>query len=386
MRGSIQQRSPNTWRIFISLGWDPVAKKYKRYTETFHAEKKGQAEARLADLLHRLNIERLPQPGKLTFGEYLDRWLEESPYEGRSREWYSMVIEKHIKPALGGIRLSKLTPLHIQGYFRKAARQDGRAGALSKNTLNGHFRVIHTALNQAVAWNLIPSNPADSVKPPQREHTKGRALTPKELSQMLAAAEGRRYYALLLVAVATGMRSGELLGLRWQDIELDEGLIYVIQKLEKGGRRPEFGDVKTDASRRILPISQDLSDALWELRARYGKEKSFFGDDYHDHGLVFCTMYGNPITRSDADHYLARVLEVAKVPRVRFHDLRHSHATWLLLSGVDFRTVASNLGHAQASTTMDIYAHVISAMQDKASQAISSVISTARNRNKESQH
>jgi len=136
----------------------------------------------------------------------------------------------------------------------------------------------------------------------------------------------------------------------------------------------------------VLPIPPDLTQALRELRARYESEKEFHGKLYSDHGLVFCTLHGNPISRSDADHYLARVLEVAKVPRVRFHDLRHSHATWLLMSSVDFRTVSSHLGHAQTSTTMDIYAHVISAMQDKASQAINSVITAAKRSKRESQH
>lgn len=371
MRGYIQPRGKDTWRIFISLGWDPVEKRYKRYTETFHAEDKKQAEARLVELLHQLNIGEFADPGKITFGELLDRWLLESSFRPRTKEWAQMVINKHLKPALGNVPLAKLTPLHIQSYFRQAQRKDGREGSLSPDTLHGHFRLIRSALNQAVAWNLLAKNPAKGVRPPERKPSGGTALEPEELNKLLAAARGGRYEALYLAAICTGMRLGELLGLRWEDVDLDNGIIFVRKSLEKPGKQTTLGEVKTKKSRRRIRIPHQLGEALRALKDRYEKER---GGYEVDRGLVFCTKKGNAIGSTDADRRLKRILEKAGLPHIRFHDLRHSHATWLLMNGVDLRTVAEQLGHAQESTALQIYAHVLSAMQRKTAEVMENIL------------
>jgi integrase len=351
-----------------------VEKKYKRYTETVHAEDERQAEARRIELLHQLNIGEFADPGKVTFGDLLDRWLLESSFRPRTREWVQMVINKHLKPALGSIPLSKLTPLHIQSYFRQAQRKDGREGDLSPSTLHGHFRIIRSALNQAIAWGILAKNPTRGVRPPERKLSGGTVLEPEELVRFLEAMKGYRYEALYLAAICTGMRQGELLGLRWENVNLDSGLIFVGEALEKPGRKTSIGEVKTKKSRRYIQMPPQLVEALRNLKARCEEEKAIYGKEYHDHGLVFCTKYGNAIGSADADRRLKSILKKAQLPLIRFHDLRHSHATWLLLNGVDLRTVSEHLGHAQSSTTLQIYAHVLSAMQQKTAKVIEGML------------
>lgn len=373
MRGHIQTRGENTHRIYISLGRDPSRPgKYRLYTETVHGTKE-KAQARLTELLHQFNIGEFADSGNMTFGELLDYWLEVYPCEDSTRDWARLVVNKHIKPALGAIPLKKLTTLHIQSYFSRAKRQDGREGKLSANTLRGHYRIMHWALNQAVEWNLLAKNPAHGARPPREEKGKGRALTPAELARFIEAARHYRYGLLYVTAAATGMRPGELTGLRWQDVDLDRGFIFVRQALKKPGRNPKFGEVKTETSRRMIRIPSAIIAALRERKEQCEAEKAFFGAEYHDHDLVFCTLHGNPIGRSEANRYLDAILKRAGIPHIRFHDMRHSNATWLLLSGVDVRTVAAHLGHAQTSTTLDIYAHVISAIQEQPANAIDSL-------------
>lgn len=385
MRGYVQQLGKRKFRIYVSLGPDPARPgRYKKHTKVVHGTR-VDADRVLNKIIHEIESGEFADPGKMTFADLLDRWVRDCPFEDSTREWARMVVEKHLKPALGGVRLAKLSPLHLQGYFRTARRQDGREGSLAPGTLHGHYRVMHAALAQAVEWRLLAKNPADGVKPPKRPETPGRALSVEELGSMLEAAKGYRYYPLYLAAVATGMRSGELLGLKWEDVDLVAGLVHVRRALKKPGRNPKFGDVKTSKSRRVLRIPLDLADALRARRAEYEREREFFGPRYTDRGLVFATLYGNPIGRTDADRYLRRILEVAKVPRVRFHDLRHSHATYLLLAGVDLKTVQAQLGHAQASTTLDIYSHVLAAMQTRATAGINEVLEAARRDDKKGQ-
>ncbi|MGE5584447.1 MAG: tyrosine-type recombinase/integrase [Bacillota bacterium] len=378
MRGYVQQVGYRKYRVFISLGPDPMRPgKYKQFTKVIHGTE-GQAHRFKNKVIREIEAGEFADPGKTTFGELLDRWVRECPWEETTREWARIVVNKHLKPALGAIRLAKLSPLHLQSYFRTARRQDGREGPLSSETLHGHYRVMHAALAQAVQWRLLVRNPADGVKPPKRGGTAGRVLSVEELGRVLEVAKGYRYYPLYLAAVATGMRSGELLGLAWEDVDLKAGLIHVRRALKKPGRKPVFGDVKTPRAKRILRIPPDLAEALRVRRDEYEREKQFFGADYTDRSLVFATIYGNPIGREHADRYLKRILELAGVPRVRFHDLRHSHATYLLLAGVDLKTVQTQLGHAQASTTLQIYSHVLAAMEQRAAAGIAEVLEAAR--------
>lgn len=374
MKGYIQQRKKGVWRIFISLGRDPVTGKYKRHTCTYHAEKREDAEAHLVKLLHQLNIGDFVEPSKLTFGGFLDRWLQESSLGDESKEWYRMVVDKHIKPILGNVRLDKLSPLHIQSYFRRVQRLDGKGDSLSPNTLHGHFRVIRAALNQAVEWGLLSKNPAKRAKPPKRTQSGGRALSPEEFLRFYAIAENMRYGPLYLIAIATGMRQGELLGLRWDSVDLDAGLISVNQALKKPGRNPKFGEPKTPKSRRLVRIPEHAVPVFEKLKARYEEEREFYVED---RGLVFCTKSGNPVAKTDIDRRLKILLEKAGVQRIRFHDLRHCNATWLLLKGVDLKTVQEHLGHADPNTTIQIYGHVLAALSREPARTFDSILKDA---------
>lgn len=378
IRGYIQKRGPNTYRIFISLGKNPVTGKYDKATYTFHGTEE-QADAYRIELLYRYYQGENLRSSKTTFGEYLDFWLKSSSFDRpRTEESYRMIIEKYVKPYLGNIPLSKLSSLHIQEYFNKVRRRKGTA-PLSPDTIHSHYRTMKAALNQAVKWGILSKNPIVGVKPPKRKPSGGKAIPPEDLVKLLSAARRSKYYELYLATVATGMRQGELLGLRWEDVDLERGVIHVRQTVVYGGKNPSFGIPKTDNSQASIKIPMVLVKALKELKKKQEKEKeekTLKGEKYQDYGLVFATSNGTPIIRSNLTKDWKAVLKRAGLPDMKFHDLRHSHTTWLLMAGVDVPTVARRIRDS-IQTTLNVYAHVLEAMDEKANKVVEQILEEA---------
>lgn len=268
MRGCVTHRADGSYAAVIELSRGPDGRRRHRWFGGYRTRK--EAQAKLTGLLAELQGGTFVAPTKMTVAEYLRRWLTESAahrLSARSFERAKCIVERHLIPELGGYRLSELRPLHVQAYLtqaRKAGRKNG-SGGLAGATLLKHFETLHAALNQAVRWELIPRNPADAVDRPRIDRKPGqaiRALSADEVADLLAAAANTRLYAPILVAVTTGLRRGELLALRWSDIDLEKATLSVNRALEETGTGVTFKSPKTARSRRTMPLAQTTVQAL----------------------------------------------------------------------------------------------------------------------------
>ncbi|TCJ16918.1 site-specific integrase [Rubrobacter taiwanensis] len=299
----------------------------------------------------------------LSVGEYLDRWLfdcvrgtvRESTF---SRDGY--LIRNHIKPALGRIRLKNLNALHLQGFYR--GRLDS---GLSGSTVQKIHHVLHKGLAQAVKWDLIPRNPADAVKAPSPSKKEMHPLSADEARRLLEAARGDRFEALYVLAVYTGMRCGELLGLKWEDIDLDNHTIRVRRTLTRteNGKKLSLGEPKTKKSRRTVKLYARVVEVLKRHRARQAEEKLKSGSLYRDQNLVFAGENGGLINPSNLrQRSFLPLLRRAGLPQIRFHDLRHTCASLLFQRNVHPKFVQELLGHASVAITLDTYSHMLPGM------------------------
>jgi integrase len=263
-------------------------------------------------------------------------------------------IRVHAIPALGRIKLGRLTPQHFQRLY-----QDKLAAGLSPTTVNHLHTVLHGAFTEAMRWGLISRNVVALVRPPRKVHVEVVALTAEQARALLAAAAGNRFEALLILALKTGMRRGELLALRWEDLDLDKGVLQVRGTLRRTREGLRIGTPKTPASRRKVVLSPTSQAALRRHRARQEQERQAAGDLWQELRLVFPNRLGRPMELRDllADVYRP-LLKRAGLPPVTFHTLRHTAATLLLAEGEHPKVVQELLGHGQVGITLDRYSHI----------------------------
>ena len=264
-------------------------------------------------------------------------------------------------PLLGHTQLQRLTPQQIQSFYAKKLDE-----GLSAKRVRGFHAVLHRALENAVKWNLVARNVCDLVTPPLPQRHEIQTLTPDQVQRLLQAAREHKLEALLTVAVATGMWRGELLGLHWQDIDFKTRSIYVRRSV---GRIGKFGIVesepKTQRSRRKITLPTFVLDTLKQHQEHQQEMRAKAGELWRETGIVFCNIYGGYLEASNLHYAFKRLLEIAELPNIRFHDLRHSAATILLGLGVHPKIVQELLGHSNISMTMDIYSHVLPSMQQE---------------------
>ena len=309
-----------------------------------------------------------------TVGEYLDGWLEGSVRGSVRQSTYdrdAYLVNNHLKPALGRVKLKKLAPAHVQGFYR-----DRLDSGLSASTVHKMHAILHKALARAVAWQMVPRNVTEAVEPPRPASKEMRPLSPSEARAFLDAARGERFEALYVLAVTTGMRQGELLALRWQDVDLEDATISVRRTLTRDGGRVIIGEPKTRKSRRLIRLTSQATGVLRRHLERQLWEIQMLGDGYADQGLVFTTTTGAPVNPSNVrQRSFARLLRNAGLPHVRFHDLRHTCATLLLGKGTHPKFVQELLGHATVAITLDTYSHVVPGMGDQTARAMQDALS-----------
>ena len=320
----------------------------------------------------------------LTVGEYLDSWLNDA-VRGTIREsTYSRdkyLVTNHIRPTLGRVKLKTLNAMRLQGLYRE--RLDA---GLSASTVQKIHHVLHKALAQAVSWDLIVRNPADSVKAPTPAPKEMHPLSAKQARRLLTtAAEAGpnetpdRLQALYVLAIHTGMRRGELLGLKWEDVDLDAATPTVrvrrtITRKGKGGSYT-LGEPKTKNSRRTIRLTQRAVEALRSHRAQQAQEKLQAGPLYEDQGLVFAGKGGGLMNPSNLrNRSFKPLLTRARLPRITFHDLRHTCASLLFQRNVHPKFVQELLGHASVAITLDTYSHMLPGMGGEAADAMSEAL------------
>jgi integrase len=310
----------------------------------------------------------------MTVGEYFDVWLKGSVRGSVRQSTYdrdASLVNNHLRPALGGIRLKKLSAAHVQGFYR-----DRLDYGLSPSTVHKMHAILHKALSQALKWHMVPRNVTEAVRPPRPAPREMRPLTAEEARRLLQAAHGNGLEALYVLAVTTGMRQGELLALRWQDVDIKNCTVSVRRTLTRNGGVIELGEPKTKKSRRSIRLTPRAIEALEAHLERQLREIRILGDRYEDQGLVFTTSTGGLINPSNLrQRNFARLLKEARLPHIRFHDLRHTCATLLLTQGTHPKYVQDLLGHATIAITLDTYSHVMPGMGDQTARAMQDALS-----------
>jgi integrase len=312
--------------------------------------------------------------GTLTVEEYLSRWLADSVRDtvrSTTFERYEQITRKHIVPEVGRVKIKALTPAHVRGLYRKKLE-----AGLSPRTVQYVHVTLHKALKQAVRDGLIPRNATEAVKPPQVRREEIRPLTPEQVKTLFEAAKGDRLEALYILAVTTGLRQGELLGLKWDDVDMEAGTLQVRRTLitAKGG--PVISPPKTKGSRRTVKLSQRALEALRSHLARQLDEIDTVGSLWRENGLIFASEVGEPLDRRAlTTHRFKPLLGRAGLPQIRFHDLRHTCATLLLSKNVNPKVVSEMLGHSTIAITLDTYSHVLPTMQESAARAMEEALS-----------
>ncbi len=321
-------------------------------------------------------------PAKITVAEYIRVWLRdyaEHNVAASTLQRYRGIVESHIIPTLGSRRLADLRPIDIQAAYTRWLSPGGRCGSemrgLSPRTVLHHHRLLREALNQAVRWQLLARNPCDSVEPPRPTRAEVKVLDGREAKRLLDAAKAEPLYALYHTAVTTGARLGELLALRWQDVDFEGSRMSVSRTVRRySDNGYVFSSPKTHRSRRPIALDAKTKDVLLEHRRRQLERRLLVGPAYDDQDLVFATSTGTPLGDSTVRTTFTRILQAAGLKRIRLHDLRHTAATLMLKAGVNPKVVSDRLGHSTISITLDIYSHVLPDMQRDGAEALARMI------------
>jgi integrase len=386
-RGSIRRRGP-TWTVTVDVGRDPTTNR-RRQTSKGGFKTRKEANRWLTDVLARVDQRTWVTPTKETTGAYLLGWLAaiRTSKKPSTYESYERLVRTHLLPRIGHIYLDQLGPGHLSAAYadmEQFGRLD-RTGGLSPRMVHYAHTVLRKALADAVEEGRLARNVAalGTVRNrlPKARRPEHRTWTAEELARFLGHVSGDPLYPALLLAATTGLRRGELLGLRWVDIDLGRGRAAVRQTLGAirdvdtgtGTHRPVFGTPKTDRERTV-PLPAPTVAALRTHRQRHRAERLHVGPDFTDLGLVFCEPDGSPIhPERFAKRFTVRVRQ-AGVPAIRFHDLRHTWATLALQAGVHPKVVQEILGHSSIAITLGTYSHAIPSMQEQAADTVAALV------------
>ena len=387
MRGHLVKRSKGSWSIVLDLPRDPETGKRRQQWVSMKGTKKD-AERRLSELLHQVDTGGFVRPSKLTVAEFLRQWLRDyaaSNVRPLTAAGYAQRIDRHIIPALGRIPLSELQPSHLQTFYRKAVqngRLDGEGGLSARSVLHIH-RVLYDALAIAVKWGLVIRNVAQAVDPPRATRKEMRTLDAEGVNRLLEASQGTMYHPLIHLALYTGLRRSELLGLRWRSVDLDMATISVVQVLHclQGGRIV-FHEPKSQKGKRQVALSPTAAVALREYRERQQLDRILVGNPLTLDDLVFSNPDGLPLLPNSVTHAFIKIVRRAGLHGVRFHDLRHTHASLMLRQGIHPKIVSERLGHATVGITLDTYSHVTPGLQEAAAlrfeEGLSGLVSASK--------
>jgi len=374
MKGHIRKHR-DSWAIIVELPSDPQTGKRRQKWVTLKGTRKD-AETKLSELLHQVNTGSFSRPGKkLTVENFLTQWLNDyaainvRPLTNQSYEHW---IKKQIIPAIGGVLLSRLQPSHLQTFYRKAletGRIDGKGGLSPRSVVHIH-RILHDALSYAVQCKLLSCNIADTIKPPKARHKEMRTLDSVGVSKLLEASKDTVYYPIFHLAVYTGMRRSELLGLRWRAVDLDTATVSVTQVLHhlRDGSI-QFQEPKSQKGKRQIALSPVAVIGLREHKQKQDLERLdclMKGAPVANDDLVFSNSDGSPLLPNSVTHAFIKTVRRLGLHGVRFHDLRHTHATLMLKQGVHPKIVSERLGHSTIGITLDTYSHVTPGLQEAA--------------------
>jgi integrase len=380
VKGHLRERSPGHWAIVIDVR-DPQTGKRRRRWHSFTGTKR-EAQFEAARLISEQKNGTAVEPSRLTLAAFFERWIEhmQGQVSPRSHERYAELCRKNLAPLLGGLTLTKLQPAHISAAYAKAltsGRWDG-SGGLSARTVVHMHRVLREALQQAVRWQMLPRNPADACKPPRVERRPMQTYDLAQTAELLAAIRGTRFFIPVVFAVLCGLRRGEIAALRWGQVDLEKGQLAVVQSAEQTRAGVRYKDPKSGRTRTIA-LSGIVVEELRAHRIKQAQELLRLGLRATDATFVCTREDGQPLQPLTLTHDWDRKLAKTPLPRIRFHDLRHAHATHLLSSGVHPKVASERLGHSKIGITLDLYSHVLPGMQEDAVARVDDALRAAIN-------
>jgi integrase len=382
-QGHIRQQGKGSWELKFDLGRDPLTGRRITKYATFRGTKR-KAQEELTRLLAHRNEGSYVDPTKMTLAAYLHHWLAadiDRRVAARTAARHRGIIEKNIIPRLGHVPMRKLTAVHVEAFEGELQREgwvkrrrqpkkvedaepaQAEKRGLSAQTVQHVHRTLSQALSHAVRLGVLLKNPAAQVKPPRPERREIKILGKDEIGAVLRAAQGTPLYLPVLVAVTTGLRRGELLGLRWSDLDLKAGTLTVNQSLERIKGKVTFKAPKTKTSRRSITLPAVTVQALQEYRAAQAGERLKLGLGRDPRGLVFTRADGEPLDADSMTKAFGRLVVAADVTRITLHGLRHTHISHLLMGGVHVKVVSERAGHANVNITLSVYAAYIPSMQ-----------------------
>lgn len=372
--GNIRQRPNGLWEARYTIGRDPGTG--KQIQKSVYGKSQKDVRQKLQKICSEIDEGTYSEPSKMTLEQWLTVW--EAEYIGNVKantvKSYSDHIRLHIKPALGACKLSELAPHEIQKFYNALQREDG----LSPKTIKNVHGVFHRALEQAMKIGYIRSNPAEACTLPRSIKKEIRPLEDEELAAFLKAIRGSPYELVYYVAVFTGMRQGELLGLTWDCVDFEKHTIYVCKQHQKvkGGKSYLFTTLKNDKPR-LLDASDAVMDALRRQKARQERWAKRAGAAWeNEENFVFSTEFGRYLCNQTVYLDFKKIVRRLGLDNARFHDLRHTYAVISLKAGDDIKTVQENLGHHTAAFTLDTYAHVTVGMKRASAKRLDQYIST----------
>jgi integrase len=381
MKGHLKERSPGHWAIILDVP-DPQTGKRRRKWHAFKGTKRA-AQIESARLIATIQGGSYLEPSKMTVSSFLESWIDhvKSQVSPRSHERYSELARKNIVPLIGAVPLTKLKPAQLSAAYTKAlkeGRRDG-SGGLSPRTVTHMHRILKQALGQAVRWELLTRNPADAVDPPKVERAVMTAYDMAQTAELLEAMHGTRIFVPTVMAVLCGLRRGEICALRWKSVDLAKGQLAVVQSAEQTKAGVRFKEPKSGKARTVS-LSATVVEELRLHRVQQAQELLRVGVRLSDETLVVCQADGSLLQPRSLTHEWVRLLCKTALPRARFHDLRHAHASHMLANGVHPKVASERLGHSKVGITLDLYSHVMPGMQDDAAALVDDALRTAINR------
>ena len=372
------EKRGNKYRVYWDVG---TPDNRKRRVESFDTSK--EAEQFKKKIEYEASIGLCIDISRMTVAEYLDYWLKfhKKNLEPKTLASYNCEIKNHIKPHLGNLKLIKLAPLHLENYYYflleegkvnlierqdstgrmkdriEKMRKEGKAG-LSVTTVRYHHRIIHKALNQALKWQMVPRNAADAVEPPKIVKKEIEHMKKDQVNKFIECIKGSPDYPVIAAAIFTGMRQGELLGLKWENVDFDAGIIHVKEQLQYLPDRGYFFKPPKQHSVRDIPMPLPLGYILRQVKKEQERLKEIYKTDYQNKDLVFCNLDGQPMDGTGLTKRFQKLLKENGFPKIRFHALRHTFATMCRAAGMEIADIQDLLGHADISTTKNMYTHI----------------------------
>lgn len=372
-KGSIRDRGNGKYQLEYVVGYDNKGNKKRRY-KTVKAKNKTEANKLLAQFITEIETGTYFKESKITFGQFAEQWKEKyapKHLELKTIKNNESLLKRYFIPVFGHIPLEKISHLYILDFIDKLKEK-----GLKHTTINMMIQSFKSMLEVAVDWKLIKENPAKDIKNLKEEHKEVEVYTNDEVMTLFEALDHDKphYRILFKLAVTTGMRKGELLALKWDNVDLEEGTIHVKETVSHLNKQFIFKEPKTKNSVRTISLPQFMIDELKQYHLHCKKTRFKMGELYKNpHNLLFHTINGNPITSSNISQKWKALTEQAGLKYIKFHALRHTSATILINQGLPAKIISSRLGHANVMTTLNIYAHALREADETAAQKIDDI-------------